>query len=439
MMQAYLMAKRRLTEAMIALLSVLAAGSAAPAWAGGAGLYEIGTPDMGTAAAGRAAAANDASTSFGNPAGMTRLQGTHVLGGLILFQAQVFFDPQRPPSDVSGGAGGNAGGFCPLPSWGGWAPGSGLYGVYSLNDDLKLGFSVNSYVGGSVDYDSGWTGRYFIQRADLLTMNFNPSIAYRVLPWLSVGAGFSVQYAKLVQKVAVNNVLDAVGDGRLTLRDANVGFGGNVGFLAEANPGTRFGLTYRSPVDQDFDDVASVSNLGPGLRAALEARGVLGRPVNMSLTVPQEIMVSGYHEVTPKVAVMANLGWQNWSAFGKPELQVSTTSLTIDQQYEDTFGMALGSQVRVADPVLLSFGFAYDTAAVSGENRTAAFNIDDQYRWALGLQYDWGETLTAGMAYEFLYLGRSPISQSSQLGGTLVGDYSTNHVNFVNFTISKRF
>ncbi len=147
------------------------------AWAGGGGIYEIGTPDLGTAAAGRAALASDASTAFGNPAGMIRLDQSQILGGLQIFQAQIFFDPQRPPTDVNGGAGGNAGGFCPLPSWGGWAPGTGLYGMYSLRDDLKLGLSINSYVAGSLDYNNSWAGRYYVQRADLLTMNFDPAVA----------------------------------------------------------------------------------------------------------------------------------------------------------------------------------------------------------------------------------------------------------------------
>jgi long-chain fatty acid transport protein len=412
---------------------------AAPAWAGGAGLYEIGTPDMGVAAAGRAAAANDASTTFGNPAGMTRLDGFQFVGGLVLFQQQTFFDPQRPPSDVSGGAGGNAGGFCQLGAWGATIPASGLYGVYSLNHDLKLGFSVNTYVAGSTDFESNWTGRYFIQRADLITMNFNPTIAYRLAPWFSIGVGFSVQYAKIVQKVAINNILDAVGDGRLTVREANVGFGGNLGMLFEINPAARVGLTYRSQVDHDFNDVASVSNLGPGLRALLDARGLLGHPVDMSLTIPQEVMLSGYYEITPTIAILGNFDWQNWSQFGKPQLTVSTTSLTIDQNYQDTFGVAAGTQIRVMDPLLLSLGFAFDSSAVSTASRTAAFPVDDQYRWALGLQYDLDDTLSVGMAYEFLALGSAPLTQSSTIAGTLSGDFSTNHVNFVNFTINKKF
>ncbi len=118
-----------------------------------------------------------------------------------------------------------------------------------------------------------------------------------------------MQYAKLVQKAAINNVLDAVGDGRITVRDDAVGFGGNAGILVEPLPTTRVGLTYRSPVHQGFEDIAEISNLGPGLEAALRAHGVLGRPVDMSLTVPQEILLSAYHDVTQAIAIMANFGW----------------------------------------------------------------------------------------------------------------------------------
>ena len=46
--------------------------------AGGLYLYEIGTSDLGLAAAGTAARAEDASTLYSNPAGMTRLSGDQV-------------------------------------------------------------------------------------------------------------------------------------------------------------------------------------------------------------------------------------------------------------------------------------------------------------------------------------------------------------------------
>ena len=68
-----------------------AIAAAAVAWplaspAGGLYMYEIGTSDLGFAAAGTAARAEDASTLFANPAGMTRLAGDQMtLGAQVLY------------------------------------------------------------------------------------------------------------------------------------------------------------------------------------------------------------------------------------------------------------------------------------------------------------------------------------------------------------------
>src|SRR5512146_3543826 len=64
-----------------AALPAVYAGSAC---AGGFALYEIGTADVGLAAAGYAARAQDPATVLTNPAGMTRLEGTQVLLGAQL-------------------------------------------------------------------------------------------------------------------------------------------------------------------------------------------------------------------------------------------------------------------------------------------------------------------------------------------------------------------
>ena len=55
----------------------------AGAQCGGLCLYEVGTPDSGRSAAGAGARAQDASTAYWNPAGMTELEGTHVQVGSV--------------------------------------------------------------------------------------------------------------------------------------------------------------------------------------------------------------------------------------------------------------------------------------------------------------------------------------------------------------------
>jgi len=403
------------------------------AWAGGLGLYEIGSPDLGTASAGRAALAEDASTAFTNPAGMTRLQGSQIQVGLMPLIVTTEFDEGTGTTN-SGGNGGNAGGFIPA---------AGLYGVYEPMPDLKIGAAINSYVGGSLNYDDNWAGRYYTTETELLTFNFNPVAAYRVLPWLSLGVGFSVQYAKLKQEAAVNNVLDSLPDGSLKYQDHNFGFGGNCGILFEIDPQTRLGFTYRSPVDQSFSDVPSFGQLGPGLHRILQTAGVLNHSLSLGMTIPQETMLSVYRDVTDDMALMANFGWQNWSQFGQYSVQLNTApprAAAANANLDDTFQGAIGMHYRLGEPTMLQLGFAYDSSALTEPHRGPSLPIDQQLRFGGGVTYNVTDTYTLGFAYEYASLGSAPINTTrSALSGTLQGDYSTNSLNVIQFTVNHRF
>jgi len=88
----------------------------------------------------------------------------------------------------------------------------------------------------------------------------------------------------------------------------------------------RFGITYLTEVELEFKDVAKLNALGPTLSAVLA--GVRGTKVDLELTIPQMLMVSGYHDLTPNLAVMANFGWQEWSKFGETQVTVRSTTTT---------------------------------------------------------------------------------------------------------------
>jgi long-chain fatty acid transport protein len=377
--------------------------------------------------------ASDASTAGANPAGMTRLDRPQVLGAFQGIYINSQFDTDV--SGFGGGDGGNAGGF---------VPSGGLHCVQPVTPDLRLGISAGSYFGLGVDYGDDWAGRYYTTEAELVTFGVNPGIGYRATDWLSVGAGFSVLYAELTQKAAVRNAFDPGGDGELKIEADDVGYGFNLGVLLEPRKDTRLGITYRSKVDLEFKDAASLKNAGPILQGILNLSGLAGSKVDIDMTIPQAVMVSGYHQLTDRLAVLGNVGWQDWSEFGKQDLTLSSTTsrtFTKDLGYDDTWHVALGAQYRFAERWLWSVGAAYDTSPVDGDDqRTPDLPLDRQIRVGTGLQYDWNEDVTVGAAYEYLDAGKAKIDQEGgPLQGPLKGDYDPNVIHFFAVNIIWKF
>jgi long-chain fatty acid transport protein len=392
------------------------------ALAGGFFLYELGTPDVGLAGAGYGARAQDASTVFTNPAGMTMLDHSQLLVGIQPIYTHLNF-AQDQSTTTRGTDGGNA--LVPLP-------GGSFFYVYSLNRRVKFGFASCAYFGGALEYNLNWVGRYFLQGATILGMSFIPSVAFRVNDWLSVGGGINVMVGFLREKAAVRNLVPG-NDGQVKYQDYTAGVGGDIGVMLQPDEKTRIGITYLTPVDLNFAAIPHFRGVGPGVITLLGRRRFLGTPVDLSMTVPQEVMVGVYREVTDRLALLGSANWQNWSQFGMVGIGINSAnprSLTENLNYSDTWNIAGGMQYKVSPELLFSAGFAYDSSMLSDGNRTVSAPIASQYRYAAGAQYRWSEHLTTGFAYEFMWEGKMPLAQSRATGTTVSGQFTNTFINF---------
>lgn len=395
------------------------------AWAGGIGLYEIGTPDVGLASAGYAARAQDAATVATNPAGMTRLEKSEFMGGFQALYGDVGFSPNANTT-VAGGDGGTSVGFL---------PGASAFYVHNMSEDLRLGIGLFSNFGLAYEYDSGWVGRYYTTKGALVGLSFMPTIAYRINEQFSVGGGINCMYGIFSSEAAVNNLGPNAEDGRLKVEDETFGFGANIGLLYELSEATRFGVTYSSEVDLDFDDVPEFKNVGPLMTAALNRAGLIDNSLNLDFTVPQMVMTSFYHAVDQKTAILGNVGWQDWSEFGKIGIQIDSedpTSLTANRDYDDTWHAALGFQHRCCDPWLLSFGIAYDSSMMDSGNRTPDTPVSDAWRYGAGANFQYSENVDLGVGYTLMWLGGMNMDQErGLLSGRLSGKYKNSAIHFL--------
>src|SRR5262249_18998270 len=114
--------------------------------------------------------------------------------------------------------------------------------------------------------------------ADLKTININPSVAYRLLDQLSVGAGMSVQYAHVkitnfldigslctVAQGLPPNVCASLGlrpqanDGFVKITGSDCSLGWNLGAMYHPTPYTHVGVAYRSRITHEFEGAADFS------------------------------------------------------------------------------------------------------------------------------------------------------------------------------------
>lgn len=389
--------------------------------AGGLELYELGTPALGLAAAGEAVRAQDASTLFTNPAGMTRLERSELLVGVQPLYGDAHFE-RNENTTVAGSPSGNPIGF---------VPGGSLFYVQSLSPDWKVGLGTFSYFGLPLDFSNGWSGRYYSQDNTLLGMTIMPALAYKLNDHFSFGVGLNAMYGFLQQQAAVNNLDPRIGDGKLNVRDSDWGFGADVGVMYEMNKHTRFGLRYLSQVDLNFSDTPEYSNLGPGLSRLLTGT----RRLDLGMSVPTDLMFSAYHELNECWALLGSAGWQDWSKFGKVDVAVSSPesdrATTLDMHTKDTWHASLGVQNRSLRDWVFSAGMAYDSSMLSDKDRPITVPVGAIWRFGLGAQYLVSSNLTLGLAYEAAFAGDLPVDQErGQLAGRIAGEYGNTILHY---------
>ena len=397
---------------LVALFSILFLANPSVSTAGGLYLNEFGTPSMGVAGAGANAVASDASTSFHNPAGMTRIKSKELMVTAGLLNSIVKFDPDSD-TPVPGGDGGDAGGPGPIIG--------GFY-VHSLSDRWKLGANLVTISGAVLDYDDDWTGRYQNTEVTLLTMTFSPTIAYRVNDWLSLGGGPQIMYADLEMKAKAPLPGPGGREGQVTIDGNDVAFGFGLGALFELNERTRFGLVYQSEIEPEFDGDVDLSP--PGLTVATDT----------TITLARFIKLSGYHELNDQWALLGTVGWEDWSAFKDVNISTDSGSADIPRNWDDTWKFAAGVHYRPVEKWLLQLGMSYDTSPVDKEDRTADMPIDRQIRYATGVQYKWSERLSTGAQFVYADYGKAKIDSDQ-----LRGDYKQNDIFFLAINANWKF
>ncbi len=404
-----------ITFLLLALMS-----TSSYAQCGGLCLYEVGHPLQGASSAGTGAAAQDASTVFFNPAGMTRLHGNEVLLGTVLLFGDIEFnlnESQSTTSDPNPSGGGQIGGFI---------PGGSAYAVVSLTDRLRLGLAFNGLYGGSVNYDNNWVGRTWVTDSSLTALNIEPTAAYRLTDWLSIGAGLNIVYASMDFEARMNSTSS------LTIKIDQAddwAVAGTFGVLLELSKETRIGIMYRTKVELNLS--GDLENPTPLLPA-----------IDVDFDLAQGVNVSVFHQLTSKFALLGDAGWSDWSQFSMNNFAFGPASIGLDRDWQDTWRIGVGVQYQVLATTMLRGGFSYDSSPVKASKRLPDLPVGEQYRFSFGMQHNLSEVITASFSYTLIWSGPGDVDQVLlPPDGSVIldGDYDPFFIHVLGLTFSGRF
>mgnify|MGYP001373235619 CR=1 FL=1 len=387
------------TGRLAACLTLAACGSAAHA--AGYALIEQNASGLGNAYAGQAASAQDASTIFFNPAGMTMLPDRQVVLAGHLIKPQAEFSGGVTPN-IGGGNGGDAGGLAFVPN---------AYFAFRLTPDVHLGIGAFAPFGLKTDYDSTWVGRVHAIESELKTINVNPSIAWKLNDTLSLGAGVSIQYIEATLTNATGAGLPPVIG---AVKGDDYGWGFNLGLLWKASERTRFGLAYRSKIDHTLEGDLKMNG------------AVVVAPVYADVTLPDSASLSAFHRINDRWDVMADVSWTSWSRFDVLNVVnaagVSVTSTP--ENWDDTWRVSVGANWRLNDRLMLRGGIAYDETPVSDRYRTARIPDEDRTWLAFGAQYRLSPQSLIDVGYAHLFVKDARIDEL-RTPLTLRGEYDS--------------
>lgn len=385
--------------------------------------------EIGPALTGLTGRANDATSVFFSPAGITRLDRPEVVAQATFMYQESKFDVQQ--ASFAGGDADKDSRLFIIPA---------AYYVHPLGERWRLGLSLNVPSGIGHDYGKKWSGRYLSEESDLAFVAASAVLAYKFTDQLSLGAGPYMIYTDAKTKARVNNLLPGFGDGSVRLEEDGAAFGYMLSAMYELTPATRIGAVYRSSVEPDLEGTPSFSNLDPVVRQGLAAVNLLGTEVDVDFTVPAQAQVGVYTELSPRWSVTGDLIWINMSEFGITRVAVAQDQISVrNDDFQDMWIGSAGLKYRYADQRAVSVGALYASSPTTDSRRSIALPFDRVISVGAGVEQPcFGFVCYANLSY--VDLGDGDLAEDGgPLLGSIDGSFSTNWAVALDFQITMRF
>jgi long-chain fatty acid transport protein len=301
------------------------------------------------------------------------------------------------------------------------------YLTYQYNDRLYLGLALNAPFGLVTKPDNTWSGSPIATTTRVFSIDANPTVAYKLTPEWTVGAGLQVEYLEtrldrgaLYEPLPPLGLLTPVTPSRSSKFD-DWGVGATAGVLWQPLPGTSLGVGYRSAVTVD---VSGLYTNGAFFNTAT-LTPVAGFGVNgtASITLPDEVTFSVRQAVTQQLTLLGTVEWDDWSRLGNVNVTNPFCSggvcETLNLNYRDGWFFSVGAEYAYNPLLTFRAGVGYEISPITDSIRDILLPDSNRVHLNIGATYKWSDKLSLIAAYSHIFFESAPFCEASpQTGST---------------------
>lgn len=434
------------------------------AMAAGFGIYEWGARGqaLGGAMVGRA---DDPSALVYNPAGITQLDGFHLMTGLTFISPRASAEMTDPYSGSSSTQSAND------VNW--YIP--HLYATYTLNDRVSFGLGVFTRYGLGNDYDDNWWGRYNTTHVSLTTMSINPNVAWKLTNKFSMSFGLEFQRmtVDMRQKIdgtklvygALGNTLGAFWlrsrglglnvndpgtdalDFSQTLKGEGWGVGGVIGLHYQISDQWAAGLSYRSRISTTIRGRAKYNFTDESwghLKAFKKASDQLFKETDVTtkITTPDSIQAGVVYKPLQNLSIEAGAVYTVWSTYEELQINYDNPSLGTDEivsekNWNDTWRLNVGVEYLPLDWLALRAGYVWDQSPLEKGYEDYFLPANDRHLYSVGLGLMAGG-LQLDLAYTYLDIMERDVDARVD-AGVFAGKFTNGDAHLVAMSLSYAF
>ncbi|MBR1963991.1 MAG: outer membrane protein transport protein [Muribaculaceae bacterium] len=289
-----------------------------------------------------------------------------------------------------------------------------ISGAFSIYDNLKAGITINTPYGSGIDWTDNWPGATLNQSVKIQVFNIQPTVSYRILPNLSVGAGLMVAWGNvdlnkgLLKASTINAMIPGVVKQQLVEQGvpaeyitddmvnqyasqmylnneitpasvnlkgtAEVVLGFNVGAMWNINDKITVGASYRSKMDMKVksgDAKLSYNIPNEAVQQVVQSKLNVLDNTNFAAQLPAvSVLTFGVsYKPIERLTLAFDAQLSGWSDYEKLSIDFVGLDVPFDQHitknYSDAWAFRLGAQFAMTNRLDLRAGFIVDTTPVN--------------------------------------------------------------------------